>query len=137
MIVAALRSDAGALRQLLISALRKRFELLVSVPLLLEYEAVLKRPEHLRRRALRATTSMRFSMRSPQPACLSSPTFRGGRNPPIRQTKWFGSGRQWPSRPYRHLQRDASKARCPQIWDSCDTAAGGVADFGDLSHEKE
>jgi len=28
--------------------LRKRFELLLSVPLMLEYEAVLKRPEHLK-----------------------------------------------------------------------------------------
>jgi len=46
--VAALRSNAGSSRQLLISALRKRFELLLSVPLMLEYEAVLKRPEHLR-----------------------------------------------------------------------------------------
>jgi len=31
----------------LLFALRKRFELLLSVPLMLEYEAVLKRPEHL------------------------------------------------------------------------------------------
>ncbi|MBV8360044.1 MAG: putative toxin-antitoxin system toxin component, PIN family [Deltaproteobacteria bacterium] len=46
--VAALRSDGGASRQLLLSALRKRFELLLSVPLMLEYEAVLKRLEHLR-----------------------------------------------------------------------------------------
>ncbi len=46
--VAALRSNAGASRQLLLSALRKRFELLLSVPLMLEYEAVLKRPEHLK-----------------------------------------------------------------------------------------
>ena len=46
--VAALRSNAGASRQLLVSALRKRFELLLSVPLLPEYEAVLKRPEHLK-----------------------------------------------------------------------------------------
>lgn len=46
--VAALRSDAGSSRQLLISALNKGFELLLSVPLMLEYEAVLKRPEHLR-----------------------------------------------------------------------------------------
>ena len=46
--VAALRSNTGASRQLLISALRKRFDLLLSVPLILEYEAVLKRPEHLR-----------------------------------------------------------------------------------------
>lgn len=46
--VAALRSNAGASRQLLIFALRKRFDLLLSVPLMLEYEAVLKRPEHLK-----------------------------------------------------------------------------------------
>jgi putative PIN family toxin of toxin-antitoxin system len=45
--VAALRSNAGASRRLLIYALNKRFELLLSVPLVLEYEAVLK-PEHLK-----------------------------------------------------------------------------------------
>jgi putative PIN family toxin of toxin-antitoxin system len=45
--VAALRSDQGASRQLLLAALDRRFVLLVSVPLLLEYEAVLTRPEHL------------------------------------------------------------------------------------------
>lgn len=45
--VAALRSDRGASRQLLLSALNQQFELLLSVPLLLEYEAVLTRPEHL------------------------------------------------------------------------------------------
>lgn len=32
----------------MIFALRKRFELLLSVPLMLEYEAVLERPEYLR-----------------------------------------------------------------------------------------
>jgi putative PIN family toxin of toxin-antitoxin system len=46
-IVAAIRSDAGASRQLLYAALGRRFELLLSVPLVLEYEAVLTRPEHL------------------------------------------------------------------------------------------
>lgn len=46
-IVAALRSDKGASRQLLLAALDRRFELLLSVPLILEYEAVLTRPEHL------------------------------------------------------------------------------------------
>ena len=47
MLVAALRSDRGASRQLLIGALDRAFEVLVSVPLILEYEAVLTRPEHL------------------------------------------------------------------------------------------
>jgi len=46
-IVAALRSDRGASRQLLLAALNQQFELLLSVPLILEYEAVLTRPEHL------------------------------------------------------------------------------------------
>lgn len=46
-LVAAFRSNAGASRQLLLGALSHRFTLLLSVPLMLEYEAVLKRPEHL------------------------------------------------------------------------------------------
>jgi putative PIN family toxin of toxin-antitoxin system len=46
-IVAALRSDKGASRQLLLAALNQQFELLLSVPLILEYEAVLTRPQHL------------------------------------------------------------------------------------------
>jgi putative PIN family toxin of toxin-antitoxin system len=46
-IVAALRSDRGASRQLLLSALNRQFELLLSVPLVLEYEAVLNRTQHL------------------------------------------------------------------------------------------
>ena len=48
--VAAIRSDAGASRRLLQSVLERRRELtlLVSVPLLIEYEAVMTRPEHLK-----------------------------------------------------------------------------------------
>jgi putative PIN family toxin of toxin-antitoxin system len=46
-IVAALRSDRGASRQLLLAGLNQQFELLLSVPLILEYESVLTRPEHL------------------------------------------------------------------------------------------
>jgi putative PIN family toxin of toxin-antitoxin system len=46
-LVAAFRSDRGASRQLLLGALECRFELLLSVPLIIEYEAVLVRPEHL------------------------------------------------------------------------------------------
>jgi putative PIN family toxin of toxin-antitoxin system len=45
--VAALRSGGGASRQLLLAALNQQFELLISVPLMLEYEAVLTRAEHL------------------------------------------------------------------------------------------
>jgi putative PIN family toxin of toxin-antitoxin system len=46
-LVAAFRSDAGASRQVLEAARARRFELLLSVPLMLEYESVLTRPEHL------------------------------------------------------------------------------------------
>ncbi len=45
--VAAMRSDQGASRQLLIAALDRAVVALASVPLMLEYEAVLTRPEHL------------------------------------------------------------------------------------------
>jgi putative PIN family toxin of toxin-antitoxin system len=45
--VAAIRSDVGASRRLLIASLQRRVGLLVSVPLVIEYEAVLTRPEHL------------------------------------------------------------------------------------------
>lgn len=46
-VVAAVRSDRGASRQLLLAALNRRFQLLASVPLMFEYEAVLTRTEHL------------------------------------------------------------------------------------------
>lgn len=46
-LVAAMRSDRGASRQLLLAALDRRAVVLASVPLMLEYEAVLGRPEHL------------------------------------------------------------------------------------------
>jgi putative PIN family toxin of toxin-antitoxin system len=45
-LVAAVRSDQGASRRLLVAALGGQCRLLVSVSLLIEYEAVLKRPEH-------------------------------------------------------------------------------------------
>ena len=45
--VAALRSSAGASRQLLLLALHHPFVLRLSVPLILEYEAVLTRPLQL------------------------------------------------------------------------------------------
>jgi putative PIN family toxin of toxin-antitoxin system len=45
--VAAFRSDRGASRQLLLAVLGNKVAMLVSVPLMIEYEAVLKRPEHL------------------------------------------------------------------------------------------
>ena len=41
------RRKTGASRQILLAVLDRRFELLLSIPLMLEYEAVLSRPEHL------------------------------------------------------------------------------------------
>jgi putative PIN family toxin of toxin-antitoxin system len=46
-LVAALRSDAGASRQVLEAARARRFDLLLSLLLTLEYESVLTRSEHL------------------------------------------------------------------------------------------
>ncbi len=46
--VAAIRSDAGASRRLLVAALEGRLTLLASVPLMIEYQAVMTRPEHLK-----------------------------------------------------------------------------------------
>jgi putative PIN family toxin of toxin-antitoxin system len=45
--VAAIRSDAGASRRLLTAVLHGQATLLLSVPLLIEYEAILTRAEHL------------------------------------------------------------------------------------------
>ena len=45
--VAAIRSDSGASRRLLMAALERRLTLLASVPLMIEYQAVMTRPEHL------------------------------------------------------------------------------------------
>jgi predicted nucleic acid-binding protein len=46
-LVAAFRSDAGASRQVLEAARARRFNLLLSVPLMVEYESILTRPEHV------------------------------------------------------------------------------------------
>ena len=51
-VVAGLRSDRGASRQLLLAALDRRIVVMASVPLMLEYEAVLTRPEHLEKTGL-------------------------------------------------------------------------------------
>lgn len=45
--VAAIRSNAGASNRLLAAGLERRFTTLVSTPLLIEYEAVMTRAEHL------------------------------------------------------------------------------------------
>jgi len=47
-LVSAIRGPAGASKALLKAALESRFQFLISNPLVLEYEAVLTRQEHLR-----------------------------------------------------------------------------------------
>jgi predicted nucleic acid-binding protein len=46
-LVAAVRSDRGASRALLTAALERRYPVLASVPLMLQYDSVLTRAEHL------------------------------------------------------------------------------------------
>jgi len=46
-LVGAIRSDAGASRRLLRFGLQRRCVLLISVPLMAEYQSVMTRPEHL------------------------------------------------------------------------------------------
>jgi putative PIN family toxin of toxin-antitoxin system len=53
-LTAALRSKAGASNRLVDAALRRRFTMLASVPLFVEYEAVLTRSEHLKAASLTA-----------------------------------------------------------------------------------
>jgi putative PIN family toxin of toxin-antitoxin system len=50
-LLSAFLSSDGASRQLVLDGLDKKFALLLSTPLLLEYEAVLRRPQHLKRAA--------------------------------------------------------------------------------------
>jgi putative PIN family toxin of toxin-antitoxin system len=46
-LVASFRSDRGASRKILLNVLSRKIPVLVSVPLMIEYEAVLTRPEQL------------------------------------------------------------------------------------------
>jgi putative PIN family toxin of toxin-antitoxin system len=59
-VVAGLRSERGASRQLLLAALDRRILVLASVPLFLEYEAVLTRPEQRAATGLSLEETMMF-----------------------------------------------------------------------------
>jgi putative PIN family toxin of toxin-antitoxin system len=59
-VVAGTRSDQGASFQLLLATLERRLTLLLSVPLCLEYEAVLTRRTHLRATGAAATEVRRL-----------------------------------------------------------------------------
>lgn len=53
--VAAIRSDSGASRHLVLAVLRRQVTMLLSVPLAIEYQAVMSRREHLTASGLDAT----------------------------------------------------------------------------------
>ncbi|MDX2141792.1 MAG: PIN domain-containing protein [Rhodospirillaceae bacterium] len=59
-VVAALRSNRGAAHAVVEAALRGVFDTLMSVPLALEYEAVVSRPEHYRAAGLSREDAVRF-----------------------------------------------------------------------------
>ncbi|MFZ0275479.1 MAG: PIN domain-containing protein [Candidatus Sulfotelmatobacter sp.] len=87
--VAAFRSDRGASRQLLLAALNRQFELLLSIPLMLEYEAVLTRAQHL---AASGLSSSEVGRVLDDLAAVARPVrlaFRGGQGCRIRTTTWF------------------------------------------------
>lgn len=52
--VAAVRSGTGASRELLVAGLQRRLTLVASVPLMIEYQAVLTRQDHLEAASLTA-----------------------------------------------------------------------------------
>ena len=52
--VAAIRSDTGASQRLLVAAFEQRYRLLVSTPLIIEYQAVMTRSQHLKASRLTA-----------------------------------------------------------------------------------
>ncbi len=59
-LVTALRSPAGASAEVLRLVLRGRLAMAASIPIFLEYEAVLKRPEHLARGGIDSAQVDRF-----------------------------------------------------------------------------
>jgi hypothetical protein len=78
-VVAAPRSDRGASRQLLLAALDRRVVMLASVPPMVEYEAVLTRPEQLDQTGLTATETNE----------ILDAIAAVGRAFRIRRTKWY------------------------------------------------
>jgi predicted nucleic acid-binding protein len=87
--VAAVRSSRGASRRLLEDALNQRFETLLSVPLMFEYEAVLKRREHLNAAGLRPSDIDTILDRMIEAATAVRLTYSWRPVMQIRMMKWF------------------------------------------------
>jgi putative PIN family toxin of toxin-antitoxin system len=134
-VVAGMRSDRGASRQLLLAALDRRITLLASLPLALEYEAVLTRPEHLKEIGLSAeevNEVLDALVAVVEPVALRF-LWRPRLRDPADETVLETAGERW-RRPPGYIQRAASRRGRDGIWDPRESARHGIAG---ASHEKK
>ncbi|NKQ37320.1 MAG: putative toxin-antitoxin system toxin component, PIN family [Chloroflexi bacterium] len=114
-LVAGLRSRTGASRQLLIWLYEGRYEAAASVAMMLEYEAVLTRPEHLQAFNLSAEEVNRFldSMTHliipVTPFFLWRPQLRDPADEHVLETAVNGSAAAIVTFNMRHFQRAAAR----------------------------
>ncbi len=111
--VAAIRSNLGASNRLLMAALERRFTLLVSTPMLIEYEAVMTRTEHLSASGLTPMRSASFSTPWPPPQSPFAWPFYGGRRCVIQMTTWCWKPPQMGERTPSSPSTNATSPRSP------------------------
>ena len=127
-LVAALRSDGGASRRILASALDREIDLLISVPLLIEYEAVLSRPEHLTACGLRLEevgTLLDALLAVAEPVRLRflwRPQLKDPADEMVLETAVNGGAERLVTFNLRHLESAAKRfgilaANPPQFWE--------------------
>jgi len=126
-LVAALRSDKGASRRLLLSALDRDIVVLASVPLMIEYEAVLTRSEHLAVSGLSAAATnavLDAFAAIAEPIRLRSlwrPQLRDPADEMVLETAVNGGANRLVTFNLRHLKEAALKfgiiaATAPEAW---------------------
>ncbi len=128
-IVAAMGSDRGASRQLLIAALESRITMIVSVPLMLEYEMVLTRPEHIAR--MRITVGEVEALldavaAAAEPIALRflwRPQLKDADDEMVLETAVNGTADRLATFNVRHLAAAASRFGIPAAEPACDLAA--------------
>jgi hypothetical protein len=97
-LLSAFISSAGASRQLVLDALDGKFAPLLSTPLLVEYESVLRRPQHLAR-AQATEAEVTEILDALAGICVrSSSTISGGRPAPTAMTSWSSRRRSMGAR---------------------------------------
>ena len=112
-LVAGLRSRTGASRQLLVWLYEGRYQAVVSVAMMLEYEAVLTRPEHLAAFALSAQeinqflNSMAHLIIPVTPFFLWRPQLRDPADEHVLETAVNGSAKAIVTFNTRHFQTAA------------------------------